>query len=131
MQEKSLPRPLSGSEIRKAILHKIEQRMAQDCTLQDINAYPSFSFTADIEVHFQTLGRTDQTTVRAVDAGGEVVEGIPMEVQHVHVDEPMKTPNTVRQETGQEIPVAHKTASGKMEERRAKYAQPGFAVGKK
>ena len=131
MQEKSIVRGLSGAEVRKAILTKVEERLKQDCTLRDIENYISFSFTADFSIHYQTLGRTDQTTVRAVDAGGEVVEGIPMEVQHVHVDEPMKTPNTVREETGQEIPVAHKTASGKMEERRAKYAQPGFAVGKK
>ena len=131
MQEKTLPKPLSGMEIRKAILAKIEQRMAQDCTLQDINAYPSFSFTADIAVKYQTLGKTDSTFVRAASEGGEVVEGTPVELEHVHVSEEMKTPNTVRQETGQEIPVLHKTASGKVEEKRARYAQPGFAAGRK
>jgi hypothetical protein len=131
MQEKTLPKPLSGLEVRKAILAKIEQKLSQDCTLREIEAYPSFSFDATIAIRFQTLGKTNSTEVRAMDAGGEVVEGLPVEVEHVQVADAEKPPNQVRLESQQGIPTLTKTPAGKVKEERPKYAQPGFAAGGK
>jgi hypothetical protein len=126
MQERTLIKPLSGTEIKQAILAKIEAAMDRDCTLTKINAYPSFAFTCDLKITFQTLGSTKGTQVVSAGTGGEVVADLPEEMETVAVSNVEKPPNQVRQEAGLGIPTAVKGADGKVREERPKYADPQF-----
>src|ERR1700752_4566100 len=94
--ERTLARPLSGSEIRTAVIHQIEAALARDCFLTGHLAYASFSFQAEIRVQFQHTGTSiKDTMVRANGQGGEVTDA-EMESIDISVSDNPKPPNEVR-----------------------------------
>jgi hypothetical protein len=119
--EKTLAKPLSGSEIVEAILFRIRERLGKDCFLAPHIAYGSFSFQAEIRVQFQNTGTAiKETFVRANDQGGDVTEAEMRSFDVTVTDEP-KAPNEVRVETGQGVPTIVTKPQGGIEEKRVKY----------
>ena len=81
---------------------------------------------ADVfEMLLARIQRSERFGVRR-EPGGEVVADLPEEMETVAVSGVEKPPNQVRLEAGLGIPVAVKDASGKVEEKRVKYADPQF-----
>jgi hypothetical protein len=128
--ERTLARPLSGAEVRQAILNRIEAQLARDCFLVPHLGYASFSFQAEIRIQFQYTGTSiRQTQVNAQGKGGNETDD-PVESVDVHVAEEPKPPNEVRVDSGQGVPTIARSATGKVEERRVRYDQKELATQK-
>lgn len=128
MQEKTLPRALSGTEIKTAVIKKITDMMERDCRLASHVAYGAFSFHFRLDIKFQDLGSNIKSTAHEASEEIAPVEDpeIPLQVETLEVSDEEKPPNQVRVETGQGVPVAVKLPSGKMEEKRVTYKDPKF-----
>ncbi len=128
MQEKTLPRPLSGTEIKTAILKKLEQSMNRDSRLANHVAYGAFSYHFRLDIKFQDLGTQYGQTAEEGQETLQEVENpeVILEVETLDWDEEAKAPNQVRVETEQPVPVAVKEPSGKVVERRVTYKDPKF-----
>ena len=121
LNERTLAKPLSGAEIREAIIHKLREQMQRDCFLAPHIAYASFSFQLKLDVQFQNTGTSiKETTIRATDAGGEVIAA-DMEHAELAVSGEPQPPNEVRVETGQGVPTVVQKPQGGIEERKVKY----------
>lgn len=140
MQEQTIPKPLGGAEIRKAIITKIsstlETAMKKDCFLLDHLAYAVFEARVDfkIEIKFPASDTRVKGTGLAtsdVVAQGELPGEVGSRVSTGVVEMEPKPPNEVRQETGQGIPVISQTPQGRIEEKRVKYAPKVKGEGKK
>ena len=130
MLEKTIAKPLSGLEVKEAILDRIRKQMNADCTLRDIEAYGAFSFYCTLTVNFQTLGATKATSIELTGIEGEVDPEIPEESETITATDVERPPNEVRRDSGQGIPVLTKDEHGHMVEKTVNYRDPEF-VGKK
>lgn len=103
MSEKQVPLPLTGIEVREAILFRIEESLARTCHLNETSAYSSFSAKITINLTLNDFGREvkDNHIVSASD-GDPQGEAKTMEVEMNLAPEP---PNVVRRDTGQDIPI--------------------------
>ncbi len=121
MPEKTLPLPLSGTEIKTAILDLIEQKLSKDCYLHPASAYGYFGGKITIELALNDLGRVDEVKTEVKFGQGEIQPGMNLETTTAEVDvekefrdpeddprEPV-APNKVRVKSGQPVP----TATGK------------------
>lgn len=113
MTDPTVPLPLSGEEIKVAILDKVSQALDRDCFLHPASAYDFFEGKVSIRLVLHDLGREDiVNVVGGATAGTEVPEA----GAHVtSIDIEKQPPNQVRVETGQGVP----TQSGK----KIKYAR--------
>jgi hypothetical protein len=105
VSEKQVPLPLSGEEVRNAILYRVDESLRKTCHLSDSAAYTSFRGTIEIRLVLSDYGRevTDNHNVEAHEEVG--LEGeVPREVTASITIEPA-APNTVRVETNQDVPV--------------------------
>jgi hypothetical protein len=122
--EKALNLPLSGSEVREAVIDKISQFLAQDCFLSPNTAYDYFE--AVITVH-----------IKAHDVGRDVVVASPVIITAGTKPDPEDefldqadavltmapaAPNEVRVESGQPVPVST-TTKGKPDIKPVQYAR--------
>jgi hypothetical protein len=120
--ERVLPENLSGEEIRTAVVDKLMTRLAKDGHLNVAHAYDHFSYKVSIHIELHDLGRietvdvTESATPIATDDENAALEQFDAELEGSQTD-----PNTMREETGQEIPVLTKNAEGKSEVRGIKY----------
>jgi hypothetical protein len=122
MPEKVLPLPLSGEEVRKAVLDRIDQSLQKDCYLSPNAAYDWFSAEIKLKLMLHDVGRTaevEQTV--AVFAGEEPEEGAEGVEGEITME--AKPPNEVRVETGQEVPVLAKSPEGKPVIKGIRYAR--------
>lgn len=125
MPEKVLNLPLSGREIREAILDRLSQRLQKDGYLNENLAYDYYSAKVTIEVHAHDCGRDADVVVteqisQGEDPGAEGVEG------EFTVDP--QPPNSERVETGQPVPVLSRSADGKPEVKGIKYGRKAAKV---
>ena len=115
MAEKVLPNPLSGEEVRTAILDHISERLAKDGYLNLNLAYDSFSAKITIHIDCHDIGR-----VATVDVEETIT---PVSAEPITDDQflnqadgefeiPAAAPNEVRVETGQPVPVLTKDTDG-------------------
>lgn len=123
--EKPIVLPLSGEEVREAILFKLNESLKKTCHLIDSSAYTAFRGKITISLVLVDYGREtvdnhivevdeDVRTPDATDAGrAESYEEV--------VDIPAMPPNQVRVETQQSVPV-QTNVGGKVEVRKVKYA---------
>jgi hypothetical protein len=121
--ERTLAKPLSGLEVIEAIVSTVRTQLQKDCFLAPHMAYPSYSFTAKIDIQFQG-SRIAGTTAHVKDAAGERVPNLPETTESVELSESPKPPNEVRRDTNQGVPVQVKTPSGRLEEKKVRYARP-------
>ncbi len=130
MAEKVLPLPLSGEEVRKAILDRVDQSLAKDCYLSPNLSYDFFDCTVKIECHLHDVGRTDEVNQTVAVSAGEEPEGGSAEVASEFIIE-SAPPNEVRVATGQPVPVLSKDTDGRPEIKRIKYARKHAGKAKK
>jgi hypothetical protein len=103
--ETTIPSPLSGAEIKTAILDKISQALDRDCYLHPASAYDFFSGTVTIDLSLSDMG-----TESKVRTGVLVQQGtVPVDLTNAtHSETTVKfekePPNQVRVESGQAVP---------------------------
>jgi hypothetical protein len=122
MAERVLPENLSGEEIRVAVIDKLMTRLAKDGHLNVAHAYDHFSYKISVHIELHDLGRietvnvTESATPIATDDENVALDAFDAELEGAQTD-----PNTMREETGQEIPVLTKSAEGKPEVKGIRY----------
>lgn len=126
MPEKSVTEPLSGEEIRIALLDKISALLRKDCRLTANLAYDWYKANVKVELIYHSAANGDQLTEAEVSQEGKTVEEDPEDEFLRKADaelniEPQE-PNQVRIESGQSAPVLS-TAGGKPEIKRVQYAR--------
>lgn len=102
MAEKTLALPLSGAEVKQAILDRISQALDSDCFLHDASAYDYFYGTAEIRLTLHDAGREEDVNVGVVSRHGELSE--PLTEGKAEIKFEQAPPNQVRVETGQPVP---------------------------
>lgn len=116
------PLPLSGREVKTALLFKVEDELEKSGHLHDDNAYSSFKAEITIKLTLADYGREvrdNHIVTESADTGlVPPVEGVPVEMNSVMEPAP---PNQVRVDTNQAVPVTT-VVEGKVQTRRVKYA---------
>jgi hypothetical protein len=107
MAEKTVADPLSGAEVKAAILDRIKTALDHDCFLHDSASYDFFTGTVKISLSCHDGGFENKVELTAAAAQGDPV--VPATEANVEIDLEKAPPNQVRVETGQPVP----TASGK------------------
>lgn len=121
--EKPVVQPLSGEEVREAILFKISESLRKTCHLNDSAAYTAFFADISIKLRLVDYGRevTDNHVVQeSVDVRPPDEPGREQGYE-VHLEVPPAPPNQVRVETGQGVPV-NTVVGGKVEQKKVRYA---------
>jgi len=105
--EKALPQPLSGEEVRTALLAKIDESFARSCHLKFDNAYTEIEAKIRIEITAYDYGREvkDNHIIESKVTSGLTPQTEPQQVTTEFVLE-KKPPNVLRVETGQDVPIA-------------------------
>jgi len=102
MPEKTLPAPLSGEEVKAALLDRISQALDKDCFLHPNAAYDSFTGKITLEVTLHDTGREDQINMQESVTAGEPQADAKKAT--VLIDLEKQPPNQVRVESGQPVP---------------------------
>lgn len=118
--EKVLPLPLSGEEIRKAILDRLSQRLEKDGFLNMVLCYDYYSAKVTIEIHAHDCGRAADVNVTEILTQGQEPEGGAEGTEGEFEIEP-QPPNTERVETGQPVPVLSRSKDGQPEVKKVRY----------
>ena len=113
--EKPLPLPLSGDEVRAGIMAKIEESLSRSCHLKFDNAYTKVKAKIRIELELDDYGRAvlDNHEV-AVTQEVEGLESADTRQAEANITMEPVPPNVFRTSTGQAVPVQVK--SGKKTE---------------
>ena len=114
MPKQTVPLPLSGAEIKTAILDKIKQTLDRDCYLNDTTAYDFFEGKITIQLRCNDIGREEVVKANVVASQGTQPAQEPEAITN-QINIEKQPPNQVRIETGQPVP----TATGK----RIRYAR--------
>lgn len=122
MPEKVLNLPLSGLEVRNAILDKLAQKLQKDCYLSENAAYDYFSANIDIHLLLHDVGRDVTIQSEVGLQGGDLNDGVELTSVNDSMEIAVAPPNEVRVETGQEVPVLT-TKDGKPEVKGVRYAR--------
>lgn len=134
--EVTIPEPLSGVEVKKAILFRVEEALSRDCYIRDVDAYATFRCKVRIELELHDSGRVIPTIEKTVETPAAVVpEGENpdeyLERTEAEFDLEPEPPNKVRKETDQPVPVRVQKG-GKTVTEKIKYARKSLGpVGKK
>jgi hypothetical protein len=132
MAETTLNSPLSGLEVRTAILDKIGFSLERDCNLNMNSSYEWFTANIKIALDMQDAGvhvkvDRDLDVKQGTEPGWPVNQQRPETgnaIEHEFDIDPA-APNTVRIETGQGVPVQAKDEEGRTVTRQVHYARPG------
>lgn len=121
--ETVLNKPLSGEEVRKIILAKLETVLRGDTRLSDFIAYPSFAFRLELAIMLEGAVH-DKVDHTVMGGRGTVDESSPnlSAVTH-HIDQSPMTPNEARVDAGLGVPVLTHDEKGRPVEREVKYAK--------
>src|SRR6266481_8618719 len=111
--EKPLPLPLSGDEIRAGILAKIEDSFTKSCHLKVDNAYTSVKAEIQIRLTLDDYGREvkDNHNVEFEQEVPELLTDSESRTTEANISVEPQPPNVFRVETGQSVPV--QTVEGK------------------
>ena len=123
--EQVLNNPLSGAEVRRIVLNKLESSLAGDTRLADYVAYPSFSFRLDLALVL-TGSVSGQEQHHIITGGvGKVDDdpANPAQVITAHVEQDHMPPNEARVEAGLGVPVLTRDARGREITREVKYGK--------
>ncbi len=126
MSEQAIPQPLSGAEIKDAILYRVREALNQDCFLNDITAYETVQGVIGIRLAMKDCGR-DAVVEKRVDVQhGPSVSATDsgVRIEEADIDITAAPPNEVRLDTEQPIPTLVETPEGKREVKRVSYAKP-------
>jgi hypothetical protein len=120
--EKVLTMPLSGEEVRKAILDKIGLSLSRDCFLSANLAYEFFEAHVTVSLKLRDVGRVESVEQDVKVSHGENDDQF-IEAAEAEFDIPAEDPTTVRVESGQEVPVLTRDTEGRPEIKGIKYAR--------
>lgn len=109
--EKTLNTALSGAEIVEALRDRILEKLKRDCYLNPNHAYDYFSASIHIKVHLHDTGQELETEHRIGFTTGQ--PQMDSEEVEVDLDIEKRSPNEVRVETGQPVPVLTKDKDGR------------------
>jgi hypothetical protein len=120
MSERTIPEPLSGSEIVDRITHKVKQMLLQDCYLNPIAAYGWFSCGIHIEMIADDAGREVEVKI---DVKEETSPTVPENSTRTQADGFIEKapPNQVRQDSDQRVPAVVHDSQGNQKLERIKY----------
>ncbi len=128
MAERVLADPLSGEEIRIAILDQLMTRLAKDGYLNKAHAYSHYS--AKISIHIECV---DMGTVYPVDVT-ETVTPVKADDENALLDQfdaelnvDPEAPNDVRVASGQDVPVLTTDSDGKPAIKGIRYSKKALA----
>lgn len=121
MAEKVLPNPLSGLEIRNAILDRISQSLSRDGYLNPNLAYDFFSAKIKIEVSCHDCGEERKVSQEVDFVHGESVSDITQTSGEIDINP--APPTEVRVESGQPVPVLAKGKDGRSEIKSVPYSR--------
>lgn len=120
--EKPLPLPLTGEEVKNAILFKLQESLNKTCHLKDDNAYTSFSATIRVQLTLSDYGRQVKDNHEIAEtANVPELEGTPEYVEQHEITVDPVPPNQLRVETDQPVPVMT-TEDGKQSVKHLKYS---------
>ncbi len=123
--ERVLPENLSGEEIRVAVVDKLMSRLAKDGALNATHSYDHFSYKISIHIECHDLGRIEKVDVTEAATPIETKdENAALDQFDAELEGAQTDPNTMREETGQPVPVLTKDADGKPSIGRIKYPRP-------
>ena len=123
--ETSLNLPLSGTEVRKAVVdwltETLTEALSRDDRLAPHNAFRAMSFKAYVDISlpgavYDRIEREFASTVGELGCDTTIIR-VEAEMPELPVDE-------VRVETGQPVTVAATASDGRMIERQVSYAKP-------
>ena len=123
--ETSLNLPLSGTEVRKAVVawftEELDYLLTRDDRLADHNAFRGFSAKISLDLSlpgavYDTINRELATTVGELGCDPQIVK-VAAEMPEMPVDQ-------VRVETGQEVTVQSTAPDGRSVERKVRYSKP-------
>jgi hypothetical protein len=103
MPERTIPAPLSGLEVKAAILDRISAQLDRDCFLHPNASYDFFSGTWKGEIILHDAGRDDVMKIEGAVTYGPDPTELPAPVTS-EVDFQKEPPNQTRVETGQPVP---------------------------
>ena len=128
MAERVLPENLSGEEIRTAVIDILMARLARDCALNGTHSYDHFSYKISFHIEMHDLGRIEKVNVTEegalIKVDPESDANLALDQFDAELEGAQADPNTMREDTGQPIPVFSKDADGKPTIRKVKYARP-------
>lgn len=126
MTEVTLNKPLSGKELRQAILFDIEKALEVDGRLAAHLAFPAYAFTATLTI--RTPGSVTEGFNRPLQGSGGNVDALldsvaagTEQVAEVSAEREVQAPNDVRYETEQPIPLLVTEDNGKVREEYKSY----------
>ena len=122
MNEMTIAKPLSGPEIIEAIVYKIRENLGKNTLLSPHRAYKSFSFDNVLTINLNSQCLPVEQAM-GFAKGGSDGEHNGEETTIINQSQPALSPNEVRRDTEQGVPVLVKTPQGKVEEKRLKYAK--------
>jgi hypothetical protein len=128
MAERVIAEALSGAEIKAALTKYIMDALRKECHLRDDWSYMKFDAKIHVTVRLHDVGGVNTVEREIVLDQGDIPEGENpdefLEQFDAQVEIGEQDPNTVRIETGQDIPM-ETTENGKKVIKRVKYAPRG------
>jgi hypothetical protein len=125
--EATKPLPLTGDEVREAIIFRVDESLSKTCHLRHDDSYSSFSAEISIKIRLNDFGREQKDNhlvsivlPSAADLDADAAEKKARELTANLAIEPAP-PNQVRVDTGQDVPVKT-TQDGKTVVKHVKYA---------
>ncbi len=115
MPERVLANPLSGGEIRRAILDKISQRLAQDGFLNENLAYDTYDARIKISLTAHDVGRAAPVNLEVHDSGATAdapSDDAALDAADAEFEIDAAAPNEVRVDSGQDVPVLTRDEKG-------------------
>jgi hypothetical protein len=121
--EQVLNKPLSGTEVRKIILSKLEQALAGDTRLSDYIAFPSFQFRLDLAILL--TGAVHDKINKTIEsrAGEPDNPDAPVQAVTHHLEQSPMPPNEARIDAGMGIPILTRDEKGREIEKEVKYSR--------
>lgn len=127
--ERVIAAPLSGEEIVEAVLDRVRKQLLTDCNLNPVFAYEAFEGRIRIDLRMTDCGRIPEIEIdETVKVGAAIDPNDPDAALGLSDQEFGKEPpNTVRQTSGQPVPVLVEDSQGRKEIKKIQYAKPGKA----
>ena len=128
--EKPAPMPLSGEEVRAAILFKVEESLGRTCNLRFDDAYSSFKAEISIKLTLSDFGREVRDNHNVSAHAETTLEAGEVKAVEANLTIGPAPPNQVRVETGQPVPIVV-VEKGKQVVKHVKYASKKVQSGGK
>ena len=123
--ETVLNKPLSGAEVRKIILAKLDTALSGDTRLADYVSIPSFRFRLDLALILNHAVEGN-ITVTKEDGIGTVDEATAMALTR-HLEQTEMPPNVARVDAGLGVPVLTADEKGRPIEKEVVYGKEKLA----